>query len=136
MKEKSINDYIYISLIITCSLLSLIVFIYYQFFSSYSISNCYIFEHFGIYCPGCGCTRAFESFLRFDFLRSVYYNPAVLYGILMVSIYLITQTIQRILKQTNYIMPYSNVYLYIGIFILITNCVIRNILLLIFHIPL
>lgn len=136
MKEKSINDYVYISLMITSSLLCVIVFLYYQFFYSHPISACYIFEHFGIYCPGCGCTRAFEAFLHFDFVCSVYYNPAVLYGILMVSIYLITQTIQRILKQTNYIMPYSNAYLYIGIFILVMNCIFRNILLLVFHIPL
>ena len=136
MKTKNIDDYIYTSLIISCIVLCLIAYFYYQFFNNYSISRCYIFEHFGIYCPGCGCTRAFESFLHLDILHSVYYNPAVFYTILMLSIYLITQTIQRLLKQSTYIMPYSNLYLYIGIAILLINCIIRNILLLAFQISL
>lgn len=136
MKEKTLDYYIYYSLIIASIILILLVIIYNAFFSHVPISSCYIYDNFHIYCPGCGCTRAFIALLNFDILSSFYYNSAVLYSVIILFIYLFTQTIDRLFKHTKYIMPYSNFYLYTGICILFFNCIIRNVLLLIFKIPL
>lgn len=38
---------------------------------------CVFLHFFGIYCPGCGMTRALLSVLRLDFLSALYYNPLV-----------------------------------------------------------
>lgn len=41
--------------------------------------HCYFHDYLGIFCPGCGGTRAFESMLYFHFLTSFIYNPAVIF---------------------------------------------------------
>ena len=40
--------------------------------------NCFFHDYLGIFCPGCGGTRAFENMLYFHFLKSFIYNPAVI----------------------------------------------------------
>lgn len=136
MKEKTLDDYIYISLMIACVLFASLFLVYHYFFSNIPISSCFIYENFGIYCPGCGCTRAFEALLHLDILTSVYYNPAVLYFAFIIFIYIVSQTLDRLLKHKNFFMSFSNVYLYIGIGILIINCIVRNFLLYFYHIRL
>lgn len=32
----------------------------------------------GIYCPGCGCTRALKCLLKFDFAGSLHNNPSII----------------------------------------------------------
>lgn len=136
MKEKTLDDYIYYSLIIASIILILLVIIYNAFFSDIPIFSCYIYDNFHIYCPGCGSTRAFISLLNFDIIKSFYYNSAVLYSVIILFLYLFTQTNDRLFKHKKYLMPYSNFYLYTGICILLFNCIIRNVLLLMFKIPL
>lgn len=136
MKEKNLDDYIYPTLIITSFFLFLLVVCYNYFFPHTPIASCLIYKSFGIYCPGCGCTRAFLSLLNFDIIGSFCYNPTVLYAVIILLIYIISQTIDRIFKHKNFIMPYSNIYLYIGIAILFFNCLFRNFLLIIYNIKL
>lgn len=136
MKGKTIDDYMYITFLITFVLLILAIAFYKIFESSIQIPICFFWEHWNVYCPGCGCTRAFEALLHCNILQSIYYNPSVLYFLIMVISYLVTQSFDRLLHHTSYIMPYSNVYIYVGIILLIANCILRNILLLCFHIPL
>ena len=133
MKERTIDDYIYTSLIITCIIIVFLSIIHRVFFNYITIPPCFFFEHFGIYCPGCGCTRAFNSLLNFNIFESIYFNPSVFYFAFMSIFYIIVQTIDRILKR-EYTFPYSNKYIYIGICILLLNFIVRNILLIIFHI--
>ncbi len=128
MKKRSLDDYVYFSLIITCTVLFILGIIYKCFFSKFKIGYCVIYDKLGIYCPGCGCTRAFEALLKFDIKSSIIYNPAVFYSVIILISFLTTQTIERITKSTQHIMPYSNFYLYIGIFIMLSNCIIRNII--------
>lgn len=134
MNEKTLDNYIYISLIITSIILSVLFLIYNIFFPNVPFASCFIYETFGVYCPGCGCTRAFFALLNFDLINSLFHNSAVLYGFIILVLYLTTQTIDRVLKHSKYIMPYSNLYLYIGIFILIINCILKNLLAFAFNI--
>jgi len=133
MNEKNLEDYIYYSLIIAIIILVILSASYNYIFSSMPFAPCYIYENFGLYCPGCGCTRAFIALLNLDILGSIFYNPAVLYSVIVLFIYLITQTVDRIFKHQNYVMSYSNIYLYIGIGILILNCIMKNILTIFFN---
>lgn len=136
MKEKSLDYYMYISLSAILILIFTATFIYSYFFNNINIFSCAFYDTFGIYCPGCGCSRAFLELIHLNIVKSIYYNPTVFYSLSMSLIFVITQTFDRIFKSNRHIMPYTNIYLYIGIFILILNWIIRIILLLKFNIKL
>ena len=40
--------------------------------------KCFFYYNFGIFCPGCGGTRAFEYMLYGNFLKSFIYHPVVM----------------------------------------------------------
>lgn len=127
-KEKNLNDYVYISVIITVLLL-IMFYIIYVAIGKPPIFNCWIYEKFGIYCPGCGCTRALVNLFQGNIIKSLYYNPTVLYAIIVLSIYLVGNTIAKVLKKdSRYILKYTPILIYVGIFILIGTCIIKNLL--------
>ncbi len=39
-------------------------------------SSCILLNLTGLPCPFCGMSRAFSEFLKLNFLKSIYYNPA------------------------------------------------------------
>ena len=128
-KQRSLNDYVYISVIIT--IITMIVFyIIYLLIGKPDIFHCSIYDKFGIYCPGCGCTRALVYLFQGDILKSLYYNPTVLYTVIVLIIYISTTTIGKLLKKNNskYVLKYRPIFIYIGIFILIGTCIVKNLL--------
>lgn len=54
--------------------------------TSFSTGDCFWYTHWGLYCPGCGGTRAFESMLYGHFIKSFIYHPFVLYVVLTLFI--------------------------------------------------
>lgn len=42
-----------------------------------SNNKCFFYYNLGIFCPGCGGTRAFENLLYGNFLQSFIYHPVV-----------------------------------------------------------
>ena len=47
----------------------------------------------GLYCPGCGGTRALKAFLRGEFLTSFRYHPLILYCACVAMIFLVSYLI-------------------------------------------
>ena len=129
MKKNKIT-YIGIFLI-TLTLISLCI-IYITYLYKYiKLPNCFIYEKFKIYCIGCGATRAVYSLLEGNILKSIYYNPFVLYLIIIDTWYLITEGISLIFKWKNkFFIKNIKLYIYIGLIILITNWIIKTIMLL------
>ena len=124
-KSLSQDDYIYYSLIIAI----IILIVFYLTFGKYiSVPECYIYKNYNIFCPGCGCTRAFLAMIRGDFLESIKQNSAVLFTSIITIIYLISQTISRITKIEKIRMKYSIIYLYLGIGLIIFNCILKNVI--------
>lgn len=127
-KEKNLNDYVYISVIITVLVL-IMFYIIYLLIGKPPIFNCWIYENFGIYCPGCGCTRALINLFQGNIIKSLYYNPTVLYAVIVLIIYLVGNTIAKVLKKdSKYILKYTPILIYVGIFILIGTCIVKNLL--------
>lgn len=90
----------------------------------------------GLYCPGCGGTRAILFLLHGDLLRSFLYHPLVPYAAAVYGWFMISQSIQRLSRNRLRIgMHYRDIYLWIALILLIANFVIKN-LLLIWHIDL
>ena len=43
-----------------------------------TLPSCYLYELTGIYCPGCGCTRAVYALIHGDVILSLKQNPLVI----------------------------------------------------------
>ena len=100
-----------------------------------AISGCWIWEHWRVYCPGCGGTRAVMALFRGQLLRSFYYHPAVPVTAVLAGIYLLSQTLWRLRGQKGWVLHYDPKWpgMLVGLFLL--NCAVRNILWLGFAVP-
>ena len=130
MNDNKQDDIMYTTVLIFIIILIICTVVYNNFLKEYiQIPKCIFYNDFGIYCPGCGCTRAFVSLSKLDFIESIKHNPTVLYASILVVIYLITQTIARIFKNKKiYTLKYNVIYIYIGIAMLLITCIIKNII--------
>ncbi len=90
----------------------------------------------GLYCPGCGGTRAIKALLHGQIIKSALYHPFVLYGVVIYLWFMISHTIRKFINHNVKGMQYRNIYIYIWLVILVLNFIIRNILLVKFNITL
>ena len=89
---------------------------------------------FGMYCPGCGGTRAAKALLEGRFLTSFLYHPVVIYGAVLYICFMVTHVLSRIKVKGVRPMRYHNGYLWAGLVIVVVNFVVKNVLLLVFGI--
>lgn len=88
---------------------------------------CILYMTTGIYCPGCGGTRAVLSVIHGHPLRAFLYHPFVFYSAVVGGWFLLSQTVELISGGRLPIgMKYRSVYLYIGIVIMLVNWLVRN----------
>lgn len=89
----------------------------------------------GLYCPGCGGTRAVEMLLQREVILSFFYHPIVLYGAVLYGWFMISHTIEYLSKGRLKIgMKYRNLYLYLALFLVIINIAVKDVALTAFHI--
>ena len=89
-----------------------------------------ILHHFtGLYCPGCGGTRAFIALTHGQFLKSLYYHPLVLYTVVCLTWYLLKQIVKVTSgEKVSIPMPDSKLLISIAAIVVIANCIVRNVL--------
>lgn len=98
---------------------------------------CVVNSIFGLYCPGCGGTRAVSALFHGKFITSFIYHPLVLYTAVVAGWFLISQSIERISKHRIRIgLKYRDGYIWAALGILIINFLVKNMLLIIWHIDL
>lgn len=90
---------------------------------------CIFHEITGLYCPGCGGTRAVKALLGGHIITSFMYNPIVLYSVVMYIWFMGTQLLGRLTKGKVKGLKYRHLYLWIALAIVVVNCLVRNILL-------
>lgn len=95
---------------------------------------CSLYTLYGLYCPGCGGTRAVEYLMQGDLLNSFIYHPAVLYTVFLCAAYMITHTLNILSSGKIKAMLFRPIYFYIMIAIILLQCIIKNCLLLCFNI--
>lgn len=91
-------------------------------------SFCVINRFTGAYCPGCGGTRAFLALILGHFVKSIILHPFVPYFAVISVIFYFTQTLRFITRGKVRGVHFRNIYLYIGIGLLLLNCIVKNVL--------
>lgn len=90
---------------------------------------CVFHEVTGLYCPGCGGTRAVKALLGGSLARSFRYNPTVPLAALTFILFMVTQTLERCTGGRVKGIKYRNLYMWLLLAIMLVNCVVRNFLL-------
>ncbi len=98
---------------------------------------CLVNSTFGIYCPGCGGTRAVWALFHGKLAASFVCHPLVIYTAAVGGWFLVSQSIERISRHRIKIgMKYRDIYIWAALGIVIVNFFIKNLLLIIWNIDL
>lgn len=88
----------------------------------------------GLYCPGCGGTRALLALIQGHFLESLWYHPIVPYGVVLYLAFMGSHTLKYLTRGRIKGMKFRNWYLYTAVVLVVANVIIKNILKLVFRI--
>ena len=61
-----------------------------------TVSRCWVWEHWHVYCPGCGGTRALIALAHAQLGTALRYHPPVVITLALAGAYLLTQTVWRL----------------------------------------
>lgn len=135
-QHKSLEDQLFYIGLAFLALGSIIIWVYFQAISSeIKPPSCIWDRLFGIYCPGCGGTRAMSALFQGRLLLSLWYHPLVPYTAVIFGSFMGSQGFAR-LTGYRYIkgLRFHNWYLYVAIIIIIVNFIAKNLLRLLWHI--
>ena len=96
--------------------------------------KCAVYSIIHIYCPGCGGTRSFYCLVHGHIFKSILMNPFVPYTYAVYLVFMINTILVKTTKKLGFQGFPVTVLILIGVGVLLGQCVIRNILLLAFHI--
>ena len=106
------------------------------FFSGLTIPPFTLHSITGFYCPGCGGTRAVSALLTGHPLLATWYHPLVTYTVVIFGGFMLSQTLARLHIGRIKGWRFHEWHLYAAVGIMIGNFILKNILLLKFHITL
>lgn len=102
--------------------------------TEFSNNECFWYTHWHIYCPGCGGTRAFESLLYGNIIKSIIYHPFVMYVFTIFIISIISYIIYFITKGNKFIFKLNIKHFIYADLIFVIYFLFRNLLVLYFDI--
>lgn len=105
-----------------------LIILYTYFASEIGPAKCRFLEVTGYYCPGCGCTRAVRALLHGQIIKSFLLNPTVIYCMVLYILYQGSHLLEILGVPHIKGMKFRYWYIYAGIWILLGNWVIKNIL--------
>ena len=80
----------------------------------------------GLYCPGCGGTRAAIHLLHGHIAASFQYHPFVLYAVAALFCVLVIRIVEKSRHKLYLQTKHYSVLLYTGLGIVVVNCLIKN----------
>lgn len=90
---------------------------------------CGLKTFFHLYCPGCGGTHAVYYLFHFQFIKSLLYNPLVIYIAVVIIYYWVKFLICLISQHGDAEFDICLAFLWLLLFFLFSFCIIRNVLL-------
>lgn len=95
--------------------------------------SCFVRQHVGIYCTGCGATRAVLAALHGHFLQSLYYNVVVMYVLVFYGIYVIRGAIYMLTKGNYRYMKFHVAYVFVGLGMVVVQAIVKNVAQFVYH---
>lgn len=83
----------------------------------------------GLYCPGCGGTRAVKYLLTGQILKSLQYHPLVLYTALVVLAEAASAMAAKKTGKAKLYLGHEKLFIYLGVGIILMNWIVKNYLL-------
>lgn len=80
----------------------------------------------GLYCPGCGGTRAVKALLHGNLRMSFQYHPLVIYAVLVILLELATWAAAKVFHRPSLHIRRYNLFLLIGAGLIVGNWVYKN----------
>lgn len=96
--------------------------------------ECWIRVHSGIFCPGCGGTRAFFAFLHGKFVLSFFLHPVVPYMGILYFVFMLRGALHFLSRGKFAFLRFRLGYIYGAIAITLIQFILKNVCLLVFHI--
>lgn len=100
------------------------------------MQECQIHRLTGLYCPGCGATRAVVFLLHGQIGKSLFYYPAIVPAAAFVLLYVGSHTVSKITSGRIRGIHYRKIYLFLGVALIVLNVVWKNYCYLVKHIAL
>lgn len=94
-----------------------------------TVSGCWFYRNWHVYCPGCGGTRAVAALAHGRLLESFCCHPAVPVTAVLAVAYLFSQTVRRLRGGRGWALCYDARWPWLLMALLLANCVLRNLLL-------
>lgn len=95
-----------------------------------TVSRCWIWSHWHIYCLGCGGTRALIALLHGQLWHALCCHLAVPVAAVWWVVYMISQTVWRLRRRRGWALHYDNRWFGWMALLLVVNCAVHNVLLL------
>lgn len=93
----------------------------------FSLPPCVFHSLTGLYCPGCGGTRACRLLLSGHIFQSFLYHPGVLLAAALYVWFMVSHTIEFVSKGRLKIgLPYTDKFLYLEVVVIILQCLAKN----------
>ena len=93
-----------------------------------TVSRCWVWEHWHVYCPGCGGTRALMALAQGRVGAALWYHTPVVITLALAAIYLFSQTAWRLRGKRGWVLRYDRRWPMVLVGLFLANCVVRNVL--------
>lgn len=101
------------------------------------LGSCVLHTLTGLYCPGCGGTRAMQALFSGDLIEAFVYHPFVPFLAVFGTWFMISQTVERISGgKIKIAMHFREIYMWIALVIIAINFLVKNLALVIWHVDL